>query len=92
MAKKKENDNVVNNEVMEHNDTFAAEQVDVTAFAQRSGIVNCDNLRLRKAPSLDGDVIKLLPKGTEVIIIENANESFYKISDGYVMKKFVDEK
>lgn len=35
MAKKKENDNVVNNEIMEHNDTFAAEQVDVTAFAQR---------------------------------------------------------
>ena len=35
MAKKKENDNVVNNEIMEHNDIFAAEQVDVTAFTQR---------------------------------------------------------
>ena len=92
MAKKKKNDNVVNNEIMEQNETFAAEQVDAIVSNQRFGVVNCDNLRLRKEPSLDGDIIKLLPRGTEVIIIENANESFYKVSDGYVMKKFVDEK
>lgn len=68
-----------------------AEQPSLSATV-RKGIVNCEELRLRDDPNLNSKVIRLLPKGTEVTIIENANSEFYKVDGGYVMKRYVDEK
>ena len=62
------------------------------AAGQRIGRTNCEDLRLRSEPIVGDNIIKLLPKGTELIIIADANEKFYKVLDGYVMKEFVDEK
>ncbi|MBR1453600.1 MAG: SH3 domain-containing protein [Lachnospiraceae bacterium] len=62
------------------------------AAGQRIGRTNCEDLRLRSEPIVGDNIVKLLPKGTELIIIADANEKFYKVLDGYVMKEFVDEK
>lgn len=56
----------------------------------RYGITNCDDLRLRTAPNTDSQIIKMLQKGTQVEILDNANQDFYKVNGGYLMKRFVD--
>lgn len=60
---------------------------------ERKGIVNVDDLRLRREPVVDdNNIIKMLQKGTIVTILDDTDEEFYKVDDGYVMKKFIDEK
>ena len=58
--------------------------------AVRKGIVNIDNLRLRKGPSIDTEILKLLQPGDQVEILEDANQDFYKVKGGYLMKRFID--
>ena len=57
--------------------------------AVKTGIVNCDKLRVRKGPSTDAEIISYLKKGDEVLIESEDNKDFYKISAGFVMKEFV---
>ena len=68
--------------------SLADEKKEVAAV--RYGITNCDNLRLRTAPNTDSEIIKMLQKGTQVEILGDANQDFYKVSGGYLMKRFVD--
>ena len=56
----------------------------------RKGKVNCDNLRLRAEPNVESNIIKLLQKDNDVEILEDANEDFYKVKGGFVMKQFID--
>ena len=53
-------------------------------------VVNCSKLRIRKTPSLKGDVIGELEKGTKVEILDDKSAKFYKINDGYCMKDFIE--
>ena len=62
-----------------------------TTAAVKVGTVNCDNLRLREEPNTESNIIKLFQKGDEVEILDNANEEFYRVNGGFVMKKFIDE-
>ena len=64
----------------------AAEKDDA---AVKTGIVNCDKLRVRKGPSTDAEIISYLKKGDEVVIESEDNKDFYKIAEGFVMKEFV---
>ena len=68
--------------------SLADEKKEVAAV--RYGITNCDNLRLRTAPNTDSEIIKMLQKGTQVEILGDANQDFYKVSGGYLMKRFID--
>lgn len=63
----------------------------------RKGFVdNCALLNVRSTPNADNgsNLTHILNAGTEVDIIEDANDEFYKIKvakgyNGYVMKKFI---
>ena len=59
---------------------------------QKTGTVIGDlNLNLRKEPN--GEIVGSFPPGTKVVIAEDANDEWYKITDpseGYVMKKFIE--
>ena len=68
--------------------TMADEMKEVAAV--KKGVVNIDNLRLRKAPNTDAEILKLLQPGDEVEILEEANQDFYKVKGGYLMKRFID--
>ena len=56
------------------------------------GKVTCELLNLRETPELGDNVIKVIDKGTELIINENAGD-WLKVSagdiEGYVMAEFV---
>lgn len=45
-------------------------------------------LNVRKTPSLDAEIIRILSEGSVVKILEDGAE-WVKISDGYCMKKFL---
>lgn len=53
-------------------------------------VVNCSKLRIRKTPSLKGDVLGELDKGTKVEILDDKPSKFYKIEGGYCMKDFIE--
>lgn len=53
-------------------------------------VVNCSKLRIRKTPSLNGEVIGELDKGTKVEILDDKSAKFYKITNGYCMKDFIE--
>ena len=68
--------------------SIADEKKEVAAV--RKGTVNIDNLRLRKGPNIDSEIIKQLQPGDKVEILEDANQEFYKVKGGYLMKQFID--
>lgn len=98
MSKKnKVENNQVKKEVkgvaLDNLETFKKEDVNKEITSERKGIVNVDDLRLRREPVVDdNNIIKMLQKGTIVTILDDTDEEFYKVDDGYVMKKFIDEK
>lgn len=61
-----------------------------------TGIVSTvkDPLRVRKEMNLNCDVDRLLPKGSEVELVGEAVNGFYKLADGtgYVASKFITKK
>lgn len=55
-------------------------------------VINIDQLRVRNAP--EGDIIKLINRGTEVVIVSDFDDIWYKVqlSDGtigFCMKEFL---
>lgn len=83
---------------MENNKTISVpmnEKKD-TATNKKVGVVsNCRNLRVRKTPNKNSDVITYISEGTKVEIDDTkTSEEFYKIraSDdvvGYCMRNFI---
>jgi uncharacterized protein YgiM (DUF1202 family) len=61
----------------------------------KTGVVNCELLRMRKAANTKADVICTLPEGTEVQINENdSTNEFYAVTtsagaEGFCMKQFI---
>ena len=57
-------------------------------------VVNCQGgLRFRKSPSLDGEVISVIPQGINLeVISEEGDWSQVKVSgvEGFVMTKFIE--
>lgn len=57
----------------------------------KSAYITSDNgLRVRSEPSLDGEILEVLPYRTEVGIISEVGD-WYKIKNGYIYKKYVAE-
>ena len=60
----------------------------------KEGIVKCQNLNVRKAPSMSATILQIISIGTKVEILDDVNDLWYKIrvSDiekGYCMKEFI---
>lgn len=58
------------------------------------GTVICQNLNVRKEPALGATILKIIPKGTMVTILEPASDTWYKvrvgeIETGFCMKEFI---
>ena len=59
-----------------------------------SGIVNCQNLNVRKEPALGATILKIIQKGTKVTVIDSVSDAWYKvrvgdIETGFCMKEFI---
>lgn len=58
-------------------------------------VIECETLRVRKEPSLDGEILTTIHKGSQVVIdLDKSTKDFYKINyvagvEGYCMKKFI---
>ena len=68
-----------------------AEKKPETPEKRRSQTVKVNTVRLtvRKKPSLFADVVRYVTLGEELEVFRSANEEWYKVRDGYVMKEFV---
>lgn len=61
----------------------------------KEGIVyNCSKLNVRKEPSKESSILKVISKDTKVKIIDEVNEEWYKvripgIKNGFCMKDFI---
>lgn len=55
-----------------------------------TGIVNVKLLNVRKEPSKESAVVKILKNHDKIDILDNESTDFYKTTDGYVMKQFID--
>lgn len=67
---------------------------EIAPLIVKEGIVKCQNLNVRKAPSMGATILKIISMGTKVEIIDDINDLWYKIrvSDiekGYCMKEFI---
>jgi hypothetical protein len=62
-------------------------------FRTRPGVITGDNVRLRKKPSLDGEIITVFRKGTIVGYIYMENEKWARVTcrgqSGYIAAEFV---
>lgn len=77
-------------EVMENNEMVT----ELMPPSNKEGIVKCQNLNVRKAPSLGATILQIISNGTKVEILDEANELWYKIrvdkiESGYCMKEFI---
>lgn len=74
---------------------FAEELVDEPEEYQIGNVVDCEKLNIRQAPNAKAEVVKIVPKGTEVMIdIEQSTADFYSVCtetgvEGFCMKKFI---
>ena len=60
---------------------------------KKAVVTDCDYLRLRSEPSVNSDVIALMPKGSVVTILEQ-DKGWFFVEDstseqGYCMKKYL---
>ena len=55
-----------------------------------TGMVNVKLLNVRKEPSKESAVVKILNLHDKIDILDDESKDFYKTTDGYVMKQFID--
>lgn len=70
------------------------ETVEVKVPTLQKGVVKCHNLNVRKAPTTGATILRIIPKDTEVKILADVNETWYKvhipeIETGFCMKEFI---
>lgn len=56
----------------------------------KGAVDHCEQLRVRKEPSTTSDIVKLINKGAKVKVnLDESTDDFYKVQDGFCMKKFI---
>ena len=85
-------ENMVTEETVAEN--TAEEKTETKPQSDKYGVVTCQNLNVRKAPTTASMILRIIPKDTEVKILSDVNESWYKvrvgeIENGFCMKKFI---
>lgn len=64
------------------------------APSKKKGRVICQSLNMRKAPMMDSEILRILSKGTEVKILDDTDDIWYKvcvggIGTGFCMREFI---
>ena len=78
-------------DVIKKEEIVEAEEEDVKEVKETlTGMVNVKLLNVRKEPSKESAVVKLLNFHDKIDILDDESKDFYKITDGYVMKQFID--
>lgn len=89
-------DEIIETPVEEVTETVPTEEVQPNPEYTYGKIVGCGNLRIRKKPSTNAEVLTTLAAGTTVVICpEKSTDEFYAIENGgtgcaYCMKKFIE--
>ena len=64
------------------------------APSKKKGNVICQSLNMRKGPTIDSEILKILTKGTEVKILDDTDDIWYKVcvggvGTGFCMREFI---
>lgn len=75
-------------------ETTVEETMKMRAPSLETGVVTCHSLNVRKEPSTDSEILRIIHKDMEVKILKDANETWYKvcipeIKTGFCMKEFI---
>lgn len=79
-------------EMRHHTPPVAKEPVEKTDVAVVTG---CENLNIRKGPSLNHAIVCMIPAGTVLVVLnDESTDDFYRVCTeagvkGYCMKKYV---
>lgn len=90
-TKEKKKETTPVGEVMENNKIVD----EIVQSIIKEGIVKCQNLNVRKAPSMSATILQIISIGTKVKILDDVNDLWYKIcvndiEKGYCVKEFID--
>ena len=62
--------------------------------SKKKGNVICQSLNMRKGPTIDSEILRILTKGTEVKILDDTDDTWYKVcvggvGTGFCMREFI---
>lgn len=74
--------------------TVTEETTEPKAPFNKKGVVICQSLNMRKAPTLDSAILRILTKDTEIKILDDVDDAWYKVRTGkgtigFCMKEFI---
>ena len=81
-------------EVLPEIDSLEEETIEIKVPSFEIGIVTCKLLNVRKEPSTVSEILSMIHKDTEVKILEDINEVWYRVRvsesiTGFCMKEFI---
>lgn len=70
------------------------ETIKTEAPSKKKGNVICQSLNMRKEPTIDSEILRILTKGTEVKILDDTDDTWYKVcvggvGTGFCMREFI---
>ena len=70
------------------------ETIKTEAPSKKKGNVICQSLNMRKEPTIDSEILRILTKGTEVKILDDTDDTWYKVcvggvGIGFCMREFI---
>ena len=70
------------------------EIIKTEAPSKKKGNVICQSLNMRKEPTIDSEILRILTKGTEVKILDDTDDTWYKVcvggvGTGFSMREFI---
>ena len=62
--------------------------------SKKKGKVICQSLNMRKGPTIDSEILRILTKGIEVKILDDTDDIWYKVcvggvGTGFCMREFI---
>ena len=70
------------------------ETIKTEATSKKKGNVICQSLNMRKEPTIDSEILRILTKSTEVKILDDTDDTWYKVcvggvGTGFCMREFI---
>ena len=70
------------------------ETIKTEAPSKKKSNVICQSLNMRKEPTIDSEILRILTKGTEVKILDDTDDTWYKVcvggvGTGFCMREFI---
>ncbi len=75
--------------VVEIEETVVKKPRSTKKSSKKGKVVNCGLLNVRENASIAAKVVRCIPAGTEIEILDEEGD-FYKIADGFVMKSYIE--